>query len=81
MSAEIDSHDTTRLRKMSDLRREDSVIASPAIDQKKGRILWDNRSDIKMREPDAVARHENRLERKIVKHNPLLISAPASERR
>jgi hypothetical protein len=72
MTAQIDGDNASAFTEMDDLRREDPMIAGPAVDQDERWALRIARSRLEMREVHAIPRQENRLQLNIGKHKRLL---------
>src|SRR5258706_8498556 len=61
VTAKIDGYDATALGEMANLRREDSLVAGPAVDQNERGSLRIGRPSLEVREAHTIAFHENRL--------------------
>src|SRR5262249_16651187 len=72
MAAEVDRDDPAGLTEMGELRREDSMITGPAIDQEEGWGARVGRSCLDMRQPYAVALQERWLQSCVGIHVSLL---------
>jgi len=55
MAAKIDGHHAAGLPEMSDLGREDTMVAGPAVDEYQGRVLRSLGPHLKMRETHTAA--------------------------
>jgi hypothetical protein len=72
MTAEIYRDHPAALGKVSNLGREDPMVAGPTVDEKQRRAFGSTRSRLEMREPHSVARQKNRLYSTVVRHRRIL---------
>ena len=68
VASKIDRHDAALAREMRDLRREDPVVAGPAVYENERGLARGGAAGFEVRQTHAVAGHQDRLQFLVVNH-------------